>query len=272
MKYLSIVIMLTLGFVLEAKAEIMQTRSAGIIISELQKADTDSLVIFDVQEVLFIAKDQVLQPLYKDIKALMAKNYTEAEWEELYSKVLVQYKVELVNPLLKEAIDNLQARNIKVIALTNGHTGKFGDIDDREDLRIQKLKELEIDFSISFPNLKQIKLDRKNHSLDDNIIFKDGIIFTSRQKKGEILNIFLDHLGFYPKKIIFIDNKIKNLLTVEEFCAKASIEYKGIQYIETINREKKPVDLGRVKFQFQYLKDHKIWLSDEDALKMKNKL
>lgn len=59
-------------------------------------------------------------------------------------------------------IDTLQKNNIKVLALTNCATGKFGLIPNTENWRISELKSNGYYFYKSWPDLKDINLMSRN--------------------------------------------------------------------------------------------------------------
>jgi hypothetical protein len=87
--------------------------------------------------------------------------------------------------------------------------------------------------------------------------------------KGEVLKAFLDYAELSPKKIIFVDDKEKNLKSVEAFAREAKIPFIGFQYTAIVDRSKSLLNEKRAQLQFEVLeKEHK-WLSDEEADKQK---
>ena len=61
-------------------------------------------------------------------------------------------------------------------------------------------------------------------------LYRHGIIFTGNNDKGETLLSFLKTLNYYPKKIIFIDDKMYHIRSVEAALQNTNIEYIGIRY------------------------------------------
>jgi hypothetical protein len=61
-------------------------------------------------------------------------------------------------------------------------------------------------------------------------LYIQGIIFSAGQDKGEMLAHWLSQVNYHPKKIIFIDDKIKNITAVEEVLRKYHYPYIGMRY------------------------------------------
>ena len=215
-------IMLCFSFASQAHAQIRETTSFEAIESAIKEGDKDTLVIFDVKSVLILP-----QPKESDLLA----EYSPGGREKLYSKILISSKAVLVDPNILNVLATIKAKKIKSIALTSGYTGRFGDIEKREDLRIQKLKEVGVNFNNSFPEIKPIIFKNiKNANPKHFPMFKEGIVFTCRLPKGEVLQEFLNQANFKPKKIIFVDNTLKNIKSVQEFCQNAKIDFYGFYY------------------------------------------
>ena len=53
--------------------------------------------------------------------------------------------------------------------------------------------------------------------------------------KGEILGLFLNKMNLIPKRVLFIDDFVKNLANVENYCLLNGIEFTGIHYKEYEN-------------------------------------
>ncbi len=70
-------------------ANIIETNSLIPFEEAAESANKDTIVIFDVQEVLMVAKDQILSPLYKSdfrtIKDKIIANYSQHDQERLFS-------------------------------------------------------------------------------------------------------------------------------------------------------------------------------------------
>lgn len=84
-----------------------------------------------------------------------------------------------------------------------------------------------------------------------------------------VLKTFLERLGFKPNKVMFMDDSIEQLKSVESAANALGIEFIGFHYIaaETISCEFNE-KVG--EFQFKNLVEHEEWMSDSDAKKVVN--
>jgi hypothetical protein len=192
--------------VMKKEGVIITTPSHETIQTALESANKSTLVIFDVDDVLLKAKDQIFQKAHRPeldtFNASLEKRLKNEDVEELYSITLLQRKAEAVEPQLIKTIQSLQERGIRTLALTNAGTGRFGKIPAFEDWRINEMKNLGYHFDKSWLNLHPINLT-KDTSRKKRVLFKDGMIFTSRIDKGESLESILNQVEFEIARIKF---------------------------------------------------------------------
>lgn len=216
-----------------------------------QEAGPHSLVIFDINETLLLAQDEIFQSLHKYQR--LALLY---ELEETYSKEVVKQfwaylrlktHRDLIDPRAVGLIQNLQAKNIKVIALTTSGMGLLNESLCLEDWKLKILKGFGIDFSQAFPERSSLKfhyLLTKHPSRYPG--FKNGIIFTCGLSKGLVLSLVLKKLDYKPEAIFFVDDKLKNLLSVEEVCKKLNIPFVGCHYTAFSQKVLEPLDKKKI--------------------------
>ena len=78
-------------------------------------------------------------------------------------------------------------------------------------------------------------------------------------------------MQWYPKKVVFIDDSIGYLESVEQVLNEMGIDFIGFHYMEG---EELPCTLDNkvAEFQFRYFAENVKWLSDDQAKEMmKNK-
>ena len=82
---------------------------------------------------------------------------------------------------------------------------------------------------------------------------------------------FLDKIQWTPKNVIFIDDKMSHLTSVETALNKTKIPFQGYQYkgVEKLPGE---LDMQVAESQFAYLRKNHKWLSDSEAKKEGNGL
>ncbi len=192
----------------------------------------DTLVIFDLDNTTYTPTndfgsshwfDALFKKYEKKYHDFDSTNYVAVQIYYAAQKYITMQPLEPVTPKL---IKDLQATGIKVIALT------LKGIEDRRLIKesleiincyIEQLKSIDIDFSHAAPASQEL-------DLGDLARYKCGVIFTGINEKDIILERFFDMTGYHPKKIIFIDDKMKNIKVLHEVCKKRGIEYVGIRY------------------------------------------
>jgi hypothetical protein len=269
-KIISLIFVILTNFYSTCFAEIIQTNDTKIIEQTLQSVDTDTLVIFDVDDVLMHPSDQILKSKNTDACKVLVKKLKQQvgkdKIQEVTSIILLTRKNSPVDPRMISVIENLQKSGIKVLALTNCATGKFGLIPNTENWRIAELHKHGYYFDKSWSNLKDINLKSLIKVTNDaNPIYKAGIVFVDQTgEKGPVLDAFLKYSATKPKKIIFIDDKSKNLVSVEEFSKQHNIEFVGIEYTKTLEVDG-VLNSYIAALQFDILEKERKWVSDDEA-------
>jgi len=196
-----------------------------------EKADHDTLVIFDVDYVLTCPTHPAFHmkniKKYKDVWKEIMEKLSPAEADILSTLVGIDGPSVLVEDQAGFLIEKLMKKEIKVIALTGILTGALGKIPDIEDWRYKTLKAFGIDFSQSFLGLQTFS-------------FKKGILFSngdaSKHEKGKALVAFLrvlkEQKGWVPRRILFIDDREYNLQDLGEVCSALNppIAFEGFLY------------------------------------------
>lgn len=244
------------------------------IFEATQSLDSHALVVFDVHDVLTMPKDQILKKpykyLFKEALQQIADVDGEKEATSLENIVKKKHTVMLVDPAIISLLATLQERGVRALALTNARAGDSeGWV--REDLLISRLQSLGIDLSGSFPSLSCLSLeDSEVSSRAGSLLFVKGVIFTSQTPKGLVLKEFLRKSGFCPSQIIFVDDKVTNLESVQTFCTEAGIPFIGFQYTAVEKQGTDVLDKKRAQLQLQVLKSEQRWIDDEEATQMLN--
>lgn len=166
-----------------------------------------------------------------------------------------------VDPKIINVLSALGNRSIPTIALTHCGTGKFGRINDVADWRISQLHNAGVSFKklSSYPN-------HVFGTLHGTAMFKSGILFTGYIDKGQVLLQFLKTNNINPKRIIFIDDRLINLQSVEDALSGHNIKFNGFEY--TAVSEQKILDLDQkiISKQFSILEEELKWTSDAELL------
>jgi hypothetical protein len=173
---------------------------------------------------------------------------------------------------MKSIISDLQSKGIKVLALTNCVTGRFGNIKSMEDWRHHELSKNGYHFEQSWKKLKDktfegLKITGKGLPVkgDSEPMFMKGIVFTSGVSKGKVLEAFLKYAQFTPKKLFFVDDKKKNIESVQDIALAHNIPFVGVEYTAASNVQKESLNEMRANLQYEILEKDKRWISDSEA-------
>ncbi|OGV47968.1 MAG: hypothetical protein A3F46_00825 [Legionellales bacterium RIFCSPHIGHO2_12_FULL_42_9] len=249
-------------------ANIIETKEYSVVYATLNTSDENTLVVFDVDEVLLTPSDQILQyKTYANEKlGLIAEQVGLPEFWNLMSILFMQRPVQHVDLGFVSLLRELQNRRVKVIALTNCSTSGFGQMASMKDWRLNELKNLDYHFDHSWQNTpEKIFEDLPTEVADTFPIFDQGVLFTNNVPKGQVLQSFLDHYEYHPSKIVFIDDRLDYINSVGEIAKTAAIPYVGIHYTAADIGNNSDICEKRVSLQLDVLVKEKIWLSDKEA-------
>lgn len=197
-----------------AHAQIKQISSFSEAKSHLDSLENNALVVFDVDAVLIDCVDPILQAPNNELLQTLIQKYSQGipkkRMEELTSIVYLQAKRVVIEPEVINIINCLQSKNITVIGLTATKIGGIGHIDSIQQWRIDDLKEC----GITFTPFKHEVLEALSH-MGPSPVFKDGILFSGGYPKGLVLRQALDTLGYKPDTILFFDDLMENVNSVE---------------------------------------------------------
>ena len=68
-----------------------------------------------------------------------------------------------------------------------------------------------------------------------------------------------------PEKIIFVDNQLKNVLSVEAKCKELGIDYTGIHFTKLDNKPSMQLDKKIAEKKFEILLAESRWIDDNEA-------
>lgn len=253
-------------------AQITQITDLHPLESSIKNLDTDTLVIFDVDHVLIMPTDEYSlnrnpyrRQLWQDLKL----RSSEEDFKFLRSIAVSSAKWRLVDPNIITILSDLNNKNIPTVALTSLATGKFGIVEKMEDLRIKELQSVEIDFTNLTPFQGELSINElKNiHGIP---MLKAGIILTAEVDKAKVLEYILRQKNYYPKKIVFIDDQLNNLESLEKLCAKLKIKFEGFHYTAVSLMTTSVVDEQLEKLRFEILEKEHCWLSYKELTSRMN--
>jgi hypothetical protein len=237
----------------------------------LEQSGPDTLIVFDIDEVLVTSKDRFFHPLSEKMildltKQEMGLAKTEEEQKKIEEKLsigLTETKRVLIEKLSPDLLRALNRKKMKAIGLTSFPSGRFGKIPQLEKWRVDHLTGLGLDFSIFFPQLQRHEFSSLKKPSLPPPLFEKGILFSRGYSKGDVLLAFLDLIHWKPHKVIFIDDLLENLRMMSLSLKARHIAFQGYHY-RGAEIESHPLDKESIELQFRHLMHQACWLSDEN--------
>ncbi len=221
------------------------------------------LVAWDVDSVILTTKDMIFRPISDEVRSRMfrelAQKYGSEKTLFVRSKALLETQWELVDSDIVPAIKGLQAKKVPTIALTAVRTNSFAEMRDPVGWRIDMLRGFGVNFAWPSPLLQQ--------QWEGNIGYRDGVVASGEKAKGTVFLRFLEHAKWNPQKVVFIDDKIKNIENMRDECARAGIKnFYGFQFeAKAFKNDPKP-DECMLKFQLEAVLKDLPWPTDQEAM------
>ena len=243
----------------------------------LRDVDSQSLVLWDIDDILLVNKDPYDRGfLTERIQAdtIEALRLTKREIQgikdlkerlSIVSRARMLKKSMLVHEKLPQIINELKKKQVPTIAVTNCRTGPFGCIRLMEDWRAQVLNELGINFSSTFAHLSGIAFEElcKGSRIPT---FKNGIAFTGHAcTKGELVSALLCTARVIPNIVVSIDDLEENLISEYVALRSMAVPCRLVRYVAGF---KYPAYFNKkvAEFQLRYFAEHGIWLTGTQAL------
>jgi len=272
--YNKLMVLYCMVFYAYCSADIQTILSLNEVQSALESLDSNTLVVFDVDETLIVALDKIRRKNPAEIINQVKKDYYHNQVKDVAHKEYldsIKFKMcaqKLIEPESALLIKNLQGRNIRVIALTHMRAGRFSAIESMQEWRYQELYNLGIDMSVYNPHalvLKNLPMGHVSHP-----VFHKGILVTSQScSKGQTLAELLRQLEWKPSSVIFFDDLEEHINSVSEEMEKMGIACRAFHYRATEALDL-TVNVELAAFQYQYLLKHGTWVSDVQAMELMN--
>jgi len=97
-------------------------------------------------------------------------------------------------------------------------------------------------------------------------MLKSGVILTAQVDKGKALECILSRSNYYPKTIIFIDDMLNNLESIERLISKLKIKFHRLHYTAVSSVPMSVINEKIEKLRFQILKKGHEWLDYQELI------
>ena len=220
-------------------------------ISELEKVLTplrsSDWLLFDIDYTLTEPSEPILQmAVIKQNKERFRNELAKfTDEQKLLVPVLMVTQVEsqLTEPSVPNLIQKLKDHKIPVLGFTAVDTSIIPGIGSIPNWRATELKRLGINFhSIASLVLKEkIEFTEFPSFRGTFPLYQDGILYSNvTPSKGSVLKAFLSKIDQTPSRIIFVDDSLENLQSVEAELQNLGIPYLGIHYKVQVDTTKLP--------------------------------
>ncbi len=234
------------------------------------------LVLLDFAKVMCTHKDPWMLGHKKERQAVNSiKTFAKASsalaqqvGPEKHKKLLGIFqkarRYRLIDNTLPSVISALQQRSAKIIALTSFKAA--GDAGTKNQ-RFAALQKQGIDFSAAFPNHKELILKKLEKHGKFPTFFKGILSNAGIFSKGDVLRVFLNTIGWHPSKVIFYDDRLDNLASVQQVLASLGIDFEGYLYTG-FNKLPAYFDKKIAELQVNHLIKHERWISGHKAKRL----
>lgn len=183
-----------------------------------------TLVIFDIDNTLArpiaeLSSDEWFCHLV-NTKMSQGHDYITSVYYSLPIAYYAQFNVDLVPT--EDIVSNLLTEIINNTIATMALSSRSLFVAERT---LEQLEHININFFIPYISQEDLLLP-----MIYPCFYKNSVLFSGNNDKGEALIQFFEHMNYYPQKVIFIDDKMKCLLSVEKALELYSIPFVGIRY------------------------------------------
>lgn len=245
--------LLFLGNFCAGYAEIRTASSLEPIQQEIANSPKKTLVLLDVGGTLLAYPDAVLHPSHEAWKYdWFQTHYPTISREEKIAldRVILRTlgKWKLLDARWPEVIVQAQDHGAKVVAFT-----KVAMDSSQRGSRAQILRALGIPFKNDLPELSKGRFYE----------YAQGVIETEYHSKGPVLEEILSNLTMRPEKIVFVDDRNKQIESVDDTCRVLEIPCTAFHYIPNINAPQLNEKIA--DYQLSTLVREHRWVSDSEA-------
>ncbi|HJM68665.1 MAG TPA: DUF2608 domain-containing protein [Candidatus Babeliales bacterium] len=224
------------------KSQIIETNNLEDILGHVTK---NSVVLFDLDNTLvqpkntYVGSDPWFTELFKkekDVNLALADYCLGLILVEL--QPVANNTIKVLNKIKKSGVPTIgfTARNFYISSIT-----------------IEYLKDIGITFNgPGIPKHKFVYYSHKDHPS----IYQDGIFFCGPNEKEAVVPFFIKEFPQKPNKIVFVDDKLKNLETVKKIVDKMGLDFVGFRY-GACDEYTKKFDSKKTTKEFERLKKNR---------------
>jgi predicted ABC-type ATPase len=170
----------------------------------------DCWIVTDLDDTLITAEESAGRDIGRSYLAKQIRNadpFTSERWSSALSPLLDHIHKHLVEETSADLIKKWQEKGIPVIGLTaRPFEGK--GLENLIEKTVHQMNSLSLSFSANVP------FSKEKTTFPSGAAFYQGIIFSGPRPKGKTLEEFLSLCPYLPRRILFIDNKLRHVQSV----------------------------------------------------------
>jgi hypothetical protein len=214
-------------FIPAIRSNIIESNSIASVFDHIDHHET--LVIFDIDNTILESVNQQGSPQWvtalikhaQDLGMNPEQAYTLIE--PILHDVFMATEVKPVEPEIVSLIAQLQQQNIPVIGLTARSTRMV-------TATIKHLSSIALSLNQTSLSLKN-NLEIAHLPVPHEAHYHEGVLYCGGvNPKGRTLETLLKSTSYMPEKIIFVDDQLRYLTSVETVAAELKIPFIGIHY------------------------------------------
>ena len=253
-------------------AEIIEIQKIDEILPQIES--TNTLILFDMDDTLTDSTISLGSGAWrKYIRQKIADYETEHgnPWggidlhDQLTLYVARKVAVQPVETQLPQVIADLQNKGIPVFVFTARGKNKWysTDVEGINSLTEQQLTTAGFNFGLT---VVPPELQAMNTSY-----FGNGVIYTSPVKKGAFFQELLAQTNYCPSKLVFVDDKIDQVVSMDEAAKALGIPFVGFWYTRA-ETEHKNFDPIVATIQLKQLLEQGKVMGEAEALVIKEQI
>lgn len=222
-----------------------------------------TLCLFDIDDTLIDNPLSVGSPPWRNWVKSKVSNFNThfAMYDALTLYIAKSAPYKAMEPTTAKLISDLQQSGVAVFAFTaRGRTQWYTtEIEGVDRFTKEQLDHAGIDFT-------KTHIPQELHSLESTY-FNDGIIFAQHIKKGDLLKHLFKDLNYMPPLIVFVDDKLDQVQSVEAAVKEAGIPFIGFWYRRS-ESDRANFNPHAANIQLEALLLRGEIIADEEALEM----
>jgi len=222
-----------------------------------------TLFLFDLDDTIFDSFSMLGSKAWRRYIVEATKRMDgSTNWHDVFSYLLAQkHPVKTVEEMTSSFVQDLQAKGFVVCGLTSRERKRWYDTPQEgvDLLTVKQLSTVGVDFHNG-------ALENTYAELSGDSEYFKGIFFANLESKGEYLLHLFDSITHLPEKIIFVDDKLSQVESVEKALTQLGIPHECYLYSATNKKEKSfsPVIANIQLYQFCE-SDGQVIISDAEA-------